>query len=113
MSEQPPAGEARALTPKRKPEMHPTDRAGEALLAMLREAGDVSSENRELTDLTYDLSRQLEAAQDRINQLQNELAHFRGRAASAEKWLEFIEKEIEHTLITPIAERWHEQAPMQ
>ena len=113
MTEQTPAAEARKFAPKRNPEMHPTDRAGEALLAMLKEAADLSSENRDLTDLTYDLSRQLEAAQDRINQLQGELEHFRGRAASAEKWLDLIEKEIEHTLITPIAERWHEQAPMQ
>jgi hypothetical protein len=113
MTEQAAPGEPRKSAPKRNPEMHPTDRAGEALLAMLKEAADLSSENRDLTDLTYDLSRQLEVAQDRINQLQDQLEHFRGRAASAEKWLEFIEKEIEHTLITPIAERWHEQAPMQ
>ena len=81
---------------------------------MLKEAAELSNENGErLTDLTHDLSRQLEAAQDRINQLEDDLAHFRGRAASAEKWLEFIEKEIEHTLIAPIAARWREQAPMQ
>jgi hypothetical protein len=114
MSEQPSPGEVRKFAPERKPEMHPTDRAGEALLAMLNEAAKLSSENREcLTDLAHDLSRQLEAAHDRINQLQDDVEHFRGRAASAEKWLDLIEKEVEHTLIAPLSARWREQASMQ
>jgi predicted nucleic acid-binding Zn-ribbon protein len=114
MTEQAAPEQVRKFAPKRKPEIHPTDRAGEALLVMLKEAAKLSDEKREqLMDITHDLSRQLQAAQDRINQLEEDVEHFRGRAASAEKWLELIEKEIEQTLITPMAARWREQVPMQ
>src|SRR5207245_8100677 len=56
----------------RKSEIHPTDQAGEALIAMLKDAAKLSNENRDrLMDLTHDLSRQLQAMQDRIDQLQD------------------------------------------
>ena len=114
MSEEGAPEQVRKFAPKRKPEIHPTDRAGEALLVMLKEAAKLSDENREqLMDMTHDLSRQLQAAQDRIDQLEEDVEHFRGRAASAEKWLELIEKEIEQTLIAPMSERWRGQASMQ
>src|SRR5436190_881435 len=87
--------QVRKFAPKRKPEADPTDRAGEALLAMLKEGAKLSHEKHErLMDLTHDLSRQLQAAQERIDALQDEVAHFRARAAGAEKWLEVIEKQI-------------------
>jgi|SRR3954449_4959942 hypothetical protein len=106
--------QVRKFAPKRKPEADPTDRAGEALLAMLKEGAKLSHEKHErLMDLTHDLSRQLQAAQERIDALQDEVAHFRARAAGAEKWLEVIEKQIEQTLITPMAAGWGEQAKMQ
>src|SRR5438067_568767 len=94
MTEQAPPEQVRKFAPKRRPEtrkaeIHPTDRAGEALLAMLKDAATLSNENCErLMDLTHDLSRQLQAAQDRIDQLQAEVEHFRARASGAEKWLE-------------------------
>jgi chromosome segregation ATPase len=119
MTEQAPPEQVRKFAPNRKPEIrkseiHPTDQAGEALIAMLKDAAKLSNENRDrLMDLTHDLSRQLQAMQDRIDQLQHDVDHFRSRAAGAEKWLELIEKEIEQKLITPIAARWREQAPMQ
>jgi gas vesicle protein len=124
MTEQAPSEQVRKFAPKRKaeartteirtPEAHPTDRAGEALVAMLKDAAKLSNEKRDrLMDLAHDLSRQLQAAQDRIDQLQNEVEHFRSRAAGAEKWLELIEKEIEQTLITPMAARWRDQVPVQ
>jgi predicted nucleic acid-binding Zn-ribbon protein len=104
----------RKFAPKRKlrNDSHPTDQAGEALIAMLQEAAKLSNENRErLMDFVHDLSKQLQAAQDRINQLQYDVEHFRGRAAGAEKWLELIQKEIEETLISPMAAMWREQTP--
>ena len=90
---------------KRKPhnDAHPTDQAGEALIVMLQQAARLSSENCDrMMDMAHDLSRQLEAAQDRVNGLQNDVAHFRARAAGAEKWLELIQKEIEERLMRPM-----------
>ncbi len=113
MTEQAPSAEMRKFAPKQKQEAHPTDRVGEALVTMLKEAANVSNQNERLVQFSHDLSRQLQAAHDRIDQLQGDVEHYRGRAASAEKWLELIEKEIEQTLITPIVDRWREQAPIQ
>jgi len=104
----------RKFAPKQKPRAdgHAMDQAGEALIAMVNEAATLSNENRDrLADLVDDLSRRLEAAQDRINQLQNDVEHFRGRAVGAEKWLTFIQKEIEETLIGPLTQIRREQAP--
>jgi hypothetical protein len=105
----------RKFAPKRKPpEAHPTDRAGEALLAIIQQAAMVSNENRDrLMDVTHGLSRQLQAAHDRISQLEEDVEHFRVRAATAEKWLEVIEQEIEQILITPMAGRFDEQAALR
>jgi chromosome segregation ATPase len=106
----------RKFAPKRRPrnDSHPTDQAGEALIAMLKEAAKLSNENCDrLMAMAHDLSKQLQAAEDRIDQLQRDVEHFRGRAAGAEKWLELIQKEIEQTLISPMAAMWSEQAPLQ
>jgi hypothetical protein len=105
----------RKFAPKRKPrnDSHPTDQAGEALIAMLQEAAKLSNENCDrLMAMAHDLAKQLQAAEDRINQLQYDVEHFRGRAAGAEKWLELIQKEIEERLISPMAAMWREQTPL-
>ena len=104
----------RKFAPKQtlRADSHATDRAGEALIAMLNEAATLSDENRDrLADLVDELSRRLAAAQDRIDQLQSDVEHFRGRAAGAEKWLACIQKEIEETLIGPMTEIRREQVP--
>jgi transposase len=106
----------RKFAPKRAPrnDGDPTDQAGEALIAMLKEAARLSNESCDrLMDLAHDLSKQVQAAEDRINQLQHDIEHFRGRAAGAEKWLERIQKEIEKTLISPMAAMQREQPPLQ
>jgi seryl-tRNA synthetase len=106
----------RKFAPKRRPrnDSHPTDQAGEALIAMLKEAAKVTTESSDrLMMLTHDLSKQLQAAQDRIDQLQRDVEHFRGRAAGAEKWLERIQKEIEDTLISPMAAMGRWPSPLQ
>jgi hypothetical protein len=82
---------------------HPTDRAGEGLLALLHEAATFSAgQSDRLMDVAHDLSRQLAAIEDRINRLQSEADHFRNRAAGAEKWLELIQKEVEERLMRPV-----------
>jgi hypothetical protein len=96
----------RKFAPRRKTQNdgHPTDQAGEALIAMLHQAALLSTESCDrLTDMAHDLSRQIEAAQDRINRLQIDVEHFRGRAAGAEKWLNLIQKEIEERLMRPLS----------
>jgi chromosome segregation ATPase len=105
----------RKFAPKRRPRnnTHPTDQAGEALLAMLQEAAKLSNESCDrVMAMAHDLSKQLQAAEDRIAQLQRDVEHFRERAAGAERWLERIQKEIENTLISPMAAMWREQPPL-
>jgi hypothetical protein len=97
----------RKFAPKRKTQNdgHPTDQAGEALVAMLHQAAMLSTESCDrLRDLAHDLSRQIEATEDRINRLQIDVEHFRGRAAGAEKWLDLIQKEIEERLMRPLSD---------
>ena len=104
----------RNLSPKQKlrADSHAVDRAGEALIAMLNEAATLFNQNRDqVADLVDDLSKRLAAVQDRIHQLQSDVEHFRGRALGAEKWLTFIQKEIEETLIVPMTEMRREQVP--
>jgi hypothetical protein len=106
-TEAPHADAVRKLVPKRKhSEAHPTDRAGEALLAIVKQAATIAYEDHDrVMTLTHDLARRLQAAQDRLHHLEDEVEHFRARAVSAEKWLQMIEREIEQTLIAPIAAR--------
>lgn len=82
----------------------PIDQAGHALVAMLKEAANISKENldRAMT-VAHKLSMELRAAQDRISQLEGEIKGLESRATRAEQWLELIKKEIEDKLITPMA----------
>ena len=114
--------QVRKFAPRRKPgndskprsDNNPTDEAGEALIAMLHEAARLANENRRrLTNLVDDLSRQMQAAEDRIVQLEHDLEHFRGRAARAEEWLLVIEKEIEQRLMGTMAAMRRDAMPLQ
>jgi len=114
--------QVRKFAPKRKPgndskprsDNNPTDEAGEVLIAMLHEAARLSNENRRrLANLVDDLSRQMQAAEDRIVQLEHDLEHFRGRAARAEEWLLVIEKEIEQRLMGTMAAMRRDAMPLQ
>jgi hypothetical protein len=116
MSEHPSETRERAGNPAAKQRLradsHAMDGAGEALIIMLNEAALLSNQSRDrVTDLVDDLSKRLAALEDRIHQLQGDAEHFRGRALGAEKWLTFIQKEIEETLIMPMTEIRHEQVP--
>ena len=103
------------FAPKRRArkEGHPTDEAGEALLGLIEEAARLSNENRDrVMEMVHDLSRQLQAQEDRISQLQREVEHFRERSAAAERWLALIQQEIEGTLIGPMMATRRTQAPL-
>jgi cell fate (sporulation/competence/biofilm development) regulator YmcA (YheA/YmcA/DUF963 family) len=107
--------QVRKFVLKEKPSQDPdaTDQAGHALVAMLQRAANLSNDNcdRAMT-LAHKSSMQLRAAEDRINQLQAELEHFRKRAVRAEGWLQVVQKEIEEKLIAPMAATRIGQTPV-
>ena len=78
------------------------DEAGEAIIAKIQKAAELSNENCDRAmKLAHKLSMQLRAAEERISQLEAEVELFRDRAARAEGWLQTIQKEIEEKLIAP------------
>src|SRR6516225_2010621 len=92
------------IVPKERPRSYAplVDEAGEAIIAKLQKAADLSNENCDRAmKLAHKLSMQLRAAEERINQLEAEVELFRDRAARAEGWLQIIQKEIEEKLIAP------------
>jgi len=87
------------------------EEAGEAIIAKLQKADDLSNENCDRAmKLADKLSMQLRAAEDRINQLEAEVELFRHGAVRAEYWLQTIQKEIEEKLITPRSANATEQS---
>ncbi len=89
---------------KRRIDSDPMDESGNAIVAMLQKAADLSNDNCERArTMANELSRQLRATDDRINQLETEIEHFRDRAVRAETWLQLIQREIEEKLIAPTA----------
>jgi hypothetical protein len=94
--------EVLALAPSRKPqhEAHVVDEAGHRVVALLREAANISAENVERAmSMAHKTSMELRAAEDRITQLEAEVERLRDRAIRAERWLETIKQEIEDKLI--------------
>ena len=72
------------------------DRAGETILQLLNQAADVAEENRRhAIDMAQKLSNQLRAAEDRITELEAEVAAYQERADRAEQWLHKVYTEIE------------------
>jgi hypothetical protein len=69
---------------KRRSDGSPLDEAGQAIVAKIQRAADLSNENcdRAMT-LAHKLSMELRAAEDRINELEAEVRLFRDRAARA------------------------------
>jgi hypothetical protein len=85
-------------------DIDPMDQSGNAIIAMIRKAADLSNENYDRARLmANELARQLQAAGDRINQLETEVEYFQNRAVRAEAWLHQIQREIEEKLIAPMA----------
>ena len=80
------------------------EQSGLAIVAMLQEAADLSNDTCERAEaLADELSRDLRAAEDRINLLEAEIEYFHDRAARSETWLQLIRKEIDEKLIAPMA----------
>jgi len=89
---------------KRRIDSDPMDESGNAIVAMLQKAADLSNDNCDRArTMANELSCQLRTTDDRINQLETEIEHFRDRAIRAETWLQLIQREIEEKLIAPIA----------
>jgi chromosome segregation ATPase len=81
-------------------ESEPIDQAGQALVALLKEAANIAKENVERAmTVAHKVSMELRAAEDRIIQLEAEIERLESRATRAEQWLEVIKKEIEDKLI--------------
>jgi len=89
---------------KRRIDSDPMDESGNAIVAMLQKAADLSNDNCDRArTMANELSCQLRTTDDRINQLETEIEHFRDRAIRAETWLQLIQREIEEKLIAPMA----------
>ena len=72
------------------------DKAGQTILQLLNRAADVAEENsRHAIDLAQRLSHQLRAADDRLAELEAEVAAHQERADRAEEWLHKVYTEIE------------------
>src|SRR5262245_64130556 len=79
------------------------DRAGDAIIALVRQAASISSQKLEQTmTLAHKLSMQLRAAEERIVELQSDVERLESRAMRAEQWLQTIKQEIEASLLGPI-----------
>jgi predicted nucleic acid-binding Zn-ribbon protein len=74
----------------------PVEAAGLSILRLLQRAADTADQNRrQVLDTAQRLSQELRAAQDRIAQLEGDVAAYRNRAERAELWLDKIRTELE------------------
>ena len=73
----------------------PIDQAGQALVGMLNGRA-LSQQNVErAVTMAHQLSMQLRASEDRVQQLESEVEHLESRARRSEGWLQAIKQEIE------------------
>ncbi len=96
--------EVRKFAPKQQPRPpgDPTDMAGQALVAMLQHAANISDDHcNEALTVVDKLYAELRSAEDRIRQLEAEIEFHRNRAARGESWLRRIQEEVEENLIAP------------
>ena len=76
------------------------DAAGRSILNLLSKAAGVAEENsRYALEQAQKLSRQLQAAEKRITELENGVRYYADRAERAEQWLHKIYSEIEDRFI--------------
>jgi hypothetical protein len=72
------------------------DKAGQTILQMLHRAAGVAEENsRHALETAQKLSHQLRAAENRLAELEAEVAAYQERAERAEQWLHRVYTEIE------------------
>jgi hypothetical protein len=88
------------------------DAAGQSILRLLHKAAGVAEANsRHALEMAQKLSHQLRAAEDRIADLEDEIAHYREKAERAEHWLHNISMEIEESLIRQPEEKLQRNVP--
>src|SRR5215475_8900167 len=98
-----PATELVRFVPKPKPGDGLIDQTGQALLALIDDAANLSKENVERAmTMAHRVSLELRAAEERIRELEAEVERLESRATRAEQWIGTIKKEIEDTLIAPM-----------
>jgi non-ribosomal peptide synthetase component F len=79
-----------------EPDDFDLDRSGQAIVTLLQQAAQAARDNEErAAAIARKLSAQVQAAEDRAAQLEDEVRHFQDRAFRAEEWLLRIFKEIE------------------
>jgi hypothetical protein len=72
------------------------DQAGQSILRLLQRAAGVAEENsRHALDTAQKLSNQLRAAEDRVAELEGEVASYQDQIDRAGQWLHKIYTEIE------------------
>jgi molecular chaperone GrpE (heat shock protein) len=72
------------------------DKAGQTILQMLQRAAGVAEENsRHALETAQKLSHQLRATENRVAELEAEVAAYQERAERAEQWLHRVYTEIE------------------
>jgi hypothetical protein len=82
------------------------DKAGETILQLLNKAADVAEQNsRHAIGAAQRLSHQLRAAEDRIAELEAEVAAYREQAERAEQWLHKVYTEIEDRFLQQADDR--------
>jgi hypothetical protein len=76
------------------------DRAGQTILQLLGKAADVVEENsKHAIETARRLSHQLRAAENRVGELEVEVAAYREQADRAEQWLHRVYSEIEERFL--------------
>ena len=76
------------------------DKAGQTILQLVQNAAGVAEENsRRALSAAQNLSHQLRAAEDRIAELEAEVAAYQERADRAEQWLHRVYTEIEERFL--------------
>jgi hypothetical protein len=74
------------------------DESGRSIVALLERASEMAKHDcARAMDLAHKLTFQLRAAEERVQELEVEAAHFRERATRAEDWLQHIHREVEQT----------------
>ena len=76
------------------------DTAGQTILQLIHRAAGVAEENsRHALEMAQKLSHDLRAAEDRVVELEAEVASYRERADRAEQWLHRVYSEIEERFL--------------
>ena len=82
------------------------DKAGQTILQMLHQAAGVAEENsRHALETAQKLSHQLRATENRVSELEAEVAAYQERAERAEQWLHRVYTEIEDRFLRQRDER--------